>query len=109
MKHLWVNYRQAVTKVMRLDKDYVMLEILFQDSYLLAINKPPGLLVHRSPIAKDADEFAVQMLRDQIGQHVYPAHRLDRKTSGVLLFSLDEQTHRLTQHCLLPNPLPKPT
>lgn len=74
-----------------------MLEILFQDSYLLAINKPPGLLVHRSPIAKDAHEFAVQMLRDQIGQHVYPAHRLDRKTSGVLLFSLDEQTHRLTQ------------
>lgn len=69
-----------------------MLEILYQDNHLIAINKPPGLLVHRSPIAKDADEFAVQQLRDQIDRHVYPAHRLDRKTSGVLLFALNPET-----------------
>lgn len=66
-----------------------MLEILYQDEHIVAINKPPGLLVHRSPIAKDVEEFAVQTLRDQLDQHVYPAHRLDRKTSGVLLFALD--------------------
>ena len=66
-----------------------MLEILYQDEHLVAINKPHGLLVHRSPIASDASEFAVQMLRDQLGQRVFPAHRLDRKTGGVLLFSLD--------------------
>lgn len=67
-----------------------MLEILYRDEYLVAINKPHGLLVHRSPIATNTDTFAVQELRDQIGLHVYPAHRLDRKTSGVLLFALDK-------------------
>ncbi|MFY0606006.1 MAG: pseudouridylate synthase [Cyclobacteriaceae bacterium] len=74
-----------------------MLEIIFQDENIIAINKPPGLLVHPSPIARNADEFAMQMLRDQIGQHVYPAHRLDRKTSGVLLFGLNKESHKLLQ------------
>lgn len=74
------------------------LQILYQDEYLVAINKPHGLLVHQSSIARNADEFAVQLLRDQIGQKVYPAHRLDRKTSGVLLFALDKSTNQsLTQ------------
>lgn len=67
-----------------------MLEILYQDQYLAAINKPHGLLVHRSPIATNTDTFAVQELRNQLNLHVYPAHRLDRKTSGVLLFALDK-------------------
>lgn len=74
-----------------------MLEILYQDEQLVAINKPHDLLVHPSPIARDAEEFALQMLRDQLGQFVYPAHRLDRKTAGVLLFSLDKETDRLIQ------------
>ncbi len=74
-----------------------MLEIIYQDEYLIAINKPAGLLVHPSPIARNAGEFAMQMLRDQIGQHVHPAHRLDRKTSGVLLFGLDKETNKLLQ------------
>jgi len=56
-----------------------MLEILYQDEDIIAINKPHGLLVHRSSIAREASEFALQLLRDQIGQPVYPAHRLDRK------------------------------
>ena len=67
------------------------LEIIYQDEDIIAINKPHGLLVHRSRIAADADEFALQLLRDQIGQKVYPAHRIDRKTSGVLLFALKEE------------------
>ncbi len=67
-----------------------MLEILYQDEYIIAINKPSGLLVHKSFYARDAKVFAIQELRNQIGgQHVYPIHRLDRKTSGVLLFALD--------------------
>lgn len=74
-----------------------MLEIIYQDEYIVAINKPHGLLVHQSPIARDADEFAIQLLRDQIGQRVFPAHRLDRKTSGVLVFSLDKETDRALQ------------
>lgn len=73
------------------------LEILYQDERMVVINKPNGLLVHRSSIASDAQEFAVQLLRDQIGQFVYPVHRLDRKTSGVLMFGLDKETTRLLQ------------
>jgi tRNA pseudouridine65 synthase len=53
-----------------------MLEILYQDEYLIAINKPHGLLVHRSSIAADAEEFALQLLRDQTGKKVNPAHRI---------------------------------
>lgn len=73
------------------------LPLLHQDQYLVAINKPHGLLVHRSPIASDASEFAVQLLRDQLGQRVYPVHRLDRKTSGALLFALDKTTNSAMQ------------
>lgn len=70
------------------------LDILYQDEYVVAINKPSGLLVHRSWLDTHATEFAVQKLRDQIGQHVYPVHRLDRPTSGVLLFVLDKDSAR---------------
>lgn len=66
-----------------------MLEILYQDDQLVAIHKPAGLLVHRSMIDRHEQRFAVQMLRDQLGRHVYPAHRLDKGTSGILLFGLD--------------------
>jgi tRNA pseudouridine65 synthase len=74
-----------------------VLEIIYRDEVLVAINKPHGLLVHRSPIAADASEFAVQLLRDQLGEKVYPTHRLDRKTSGVLVFALDEKTNSSMQ------------
>lgn len=63
------------------------LEIVYEDDFLLAINKPAGLLVHRTKLARDAKEFALQILRDQVGHHVFPIHRLDRKTSGILLFA----------------------
>ncbi|MDR6782057.1 tRNA pseudouridine65 synthase [Pedobacter africanus] len=68
-----------------------MLEIVYQDDHLIAINKPHGLLVHRSSIANDAKEFALQMLRDQVGRHVSPVHRLDRKTGGLLLFAFEKE------------------
>lgn len=74
-----------------------MLEILYQDEDIVAINKPHGLLVHRSSIARDASEFALQLLRDQINQTVYPAHRLDRKTAGILLFSLNKDMDKELQ------------
>lgn len=73
----------------------MQLTILYQDQHLIAIDKPSGLLVHRSMIAKRETQFAMQMLRDQIGQHVFPVHRLDRPTSGVLLFALDRKTAAL--------------
>jgi len=72
-----------------------MLEILFQDESLVAINKPSGLLVHRSPIDQYETHFAMQMTRDQIGQRVFPVHRLDKPTSGVLLFALSSEVANL--------------
>ena len=71
-----------------------MLPILFQDDHVVAINKPAGLLVHRSRVDVHATEFAMQMLRDQIGQLVFPVHRIDRPTSGVLLFALNKDCAR---------------
>lgn len=70
------------------------LEILYQDDELVAVNKPSGLLVHRSMIDRHETEFALQMVRDQIGQHVYPFHRLDKPTSGILVFALNSNTAR---------------
>lgn len=70
--------------------DLQMLEIVYQDDHIIAINKPHGLLVHRSSIANDAKEFALQLLRDQVGRHVSPVHRLDRKTGGLLLFAFEK-------------------
>lgn len=66
------------------------LPILYQDQHYVAIDKPPGLLVHRSPISRDR-VFALQLLRDQLGRRVYPLHRLDRATSGVMLFALSAE------------------
>jgi tRNA pseudouridine65 synthase len=74
-----------------------MLEIIHQDEDLVLINKPHGLLVHQSPIARDAEEFALQLLRDQLQKNVWPAHRLDRKTGGLLLFALNKETNVLLQ------------
>ena len=72
-----------------------MLTILHRDNDLIAINKPSGLLVHPSKMAYDATEFAIHKLRDQINAWVFPTHRLDRKTSGVLLFGLNKETQVL--------------
>lgn len=62
------------------------LPILYRDRYIIAVDKPSGLVVHRSKMARDAVN-CLALLRDQVGFWVYPAHRLDRGTSGVLLFS----------------------
>jgi tRNA pseudouridine65 synthase len=68
------------------------LPILFRDDALVVINKPSGLLVHRSPIDRHETRFAVQLLRDQLGRRVHPVHRLDKGTSGALAFALDRDT-----------------
>lgn len=56
------------------------------------MDKPPGLLVHRTGLDAGETRFALQLLRDQLGRAVWPAHRLDKGTSGVLLFALDADT-----------------
>ncbi|WP_227515555.1 pseudouridine synthase [Marinobacter salinus] len=78
------------------------LTVLFQDEQLLAVHKPAGLLVHRSPIDKHETEFALQYARAlNGGDHVYPVHRLDRPTSGVLVFARDPETARTLGKALM--------
>ena len=72
-------------------QDQAPLTILYRDEHIVVIDKPPGLLVHRSDVDRHETRFAIQLLRDQIGRRVWPAHRLDRGTSGVLLFGLDTE------------------
>jgi tRNA pseudouridine65 synthase len=69
----------------------MLLDILYQDDHLVAINKPSGLLVHRSEIDRHETQFVLQLLRNQIGQRVYPVHRLDKPTSGALVFALSPE------------------
>ena len=68
------------------------LQVLYLDDHLVAIDKPPGLLVHRTGLDAGETRFALQLLRDQLDRPVWPAHRLDKGTSGVLLFALDAET-----------------
>ncbi|MBK8700071.1 MAG: pseudouridylate synthase [Saprospiraceae bacterium] len=67
-------------------------EIIFKDEHLVAINKPYGYFVHKSSLDATSDKILMKLLRDQLGQYVYPVHRLDRKTTGVLLFALDKES-----------------
>jgi tRNA pseudouridine65 synthase len=73
----------------------IELPVLWQDEYLVAVHKPAGLLVHRTPIDRHERRFAVQIVRDQVGRPVFPVHRLDKGTSGVLLFGLDRDAARI--------------
>jgi tRNA pseudouridine65 synthase len=68
------------------------LPIVYRDAVIVVVHKPSGLLVHRSNIDRHETRFAVQILRDQIGHHVHPVHRLDKGTSGLLVFTLDKPT-----------------
>jgi tRNA pseudouridine65 synthase len=65
------------------------LRILYQDPWLVAIDKPAGMLVHPGREPEPTSQIAMKVLRDQIGKRVSTLHRLDRPTSGVLLFALD--------------------
>lgn len=79
--------------------DFAPFPVLFQDDSFVAVHKPPGLLVHRSWISEDT-VFLLQLLRDQIGQRIYPVHRLDRATSGVIVFGLSPDSAKRLQQQL---------
>jgi tRNA pseudouridine65 synthase len=75
----------------------IPLDILYQDEFLVAIDKPAGMLVHPGREPEGTEWIAMKRLRDQLDHHVFPVHRLDRPTSGVLLFALDKHTAGLVQ------------
>lgn len=66
-----------------------MFTILFQDDDLLAITKPCGYFVHPTALDRSVEEIVLNKLSEQVGAYLYPVHRLDRPTSGVLLFALN--------------------
>jgi tRNA pseudouridine65 synthase len=74
--------------------DKVHLHVLHLDSDLVAIDKPPGLLVHPSALDAHEERSALKLLRDQLGERLWPLHRLDKGTSGVLLFARNADAAR---------------
>jgi len=84
------------------------LSIIYQDPDIVAVYKPAGIVVHRSDATPAGEVALLQLLRDQLGQHVYPVHRLDQPTSGIVLYGLtsktaaalvDQFTHRRVHKC----------
>ncbi|MGJ8635056.1 MAG: RluA family pseudouridine synthase [Luteolibacter sp.] len=73
------------------------MRILYQDDHLVAIDKPAGMLVHPVASSEKVEPCAMKLLRDHLGQRVFIINRLDRPTSGILLFALDKKTAAITQ------------
>ncbi len=92
-------------------------EIIYQDEHIIAINKPQNVIVHKTNHVRAEDVYALQILRKQIKTRVFPVHRLDKNTTGVLIFGLSsEVAHKIHSqiidqqtikkyHCLLNNKL----
>ena len=70
-------------------------DIVFLDDSLVVINKPAGLLVHPSWIDRSETQSAMKQLRDLLGRWVYPVHRLDKPTSGILVFALSSEIAKI--------------
>jgi tRNA pseudouridine65 synthase len=74
-----------------------VIPILYRDDDLVVVHKPAGLLMHRSTIDAAESRFLLQQVRDQLGKAVAPVHRLDKGTSGIVVFALHpEAARRLT-------------
>lgn len=71
-----------------------MIPVLYQSETVVVVDKPAGMLVHRTRRDKDESTFLMQTVRNQLGQHVYTVHRLDKPTSGALVLALDPDTAR---------------
>lgn len=78
-----------------------LIQILYKDEHLVAVNKPAGYLVHPSDNPEEGDLVIMKILRDQLGKKVYPIHRLDRPTSGVLVFGLEKESATLLTDSLM--------
>lgn len=86
-----------------------MIQILFQDPYILAVHKPNNILVHHSVMANNQleEKSLVQLLHDELEAKYYPIHRLDRKTSGIILFAKQKEYVREFQELFINNQIQK--
>ncbi|APZ93498.1 pseudouridine synthase [Fuerstiella marisgermanici] len=73
----------------------ISLPVLFEDECLIAVDKPAGMFVHRSEADRNDTDVVVQRVREHTGHFVYPAHRLDRATSGIVLLAKSPDTAAL--------------
>lgn len=72
-----------------------LLNVLYEDDWMIAVDKPAGQLVHPTKAPQEGDEVTMKILRDQIGQRVHTLHRLDRPTTGVILFAKNKESTRV--------------
>ncbi len=68
------------------------LSVLYRDDCLAVVDKPAGLMVHDSALARGETDFAADRLREQFDKPIFLIHRLDRATSGCLLLAFDRET-----------------
>ena len=78
------------------------LQLLHLDERLAVVNKPAGLMVHDSKLARGEDDFLADRLREQLGRPIFLVHRLDRATSGCLLLAFDRETASALGKALMP-------
>lgn len=91
------------------DRDTII-PVLYRDDHLIAVHKPAGMVVHPTDLAREETVSLMLLVRRMLRQRVWPVHRLDRPTSGVVLFALNReaagelgrqlQTHRVEKRYL---------
>ena len=74
------------------ETENVPLQLLHLDDQLAVVDKPAGLMVHDSKLARGEDDFLADRLREQLGRPIFLVHRLDRATSGCLLLAFDRES-----------------
>jgi tRNA pseudouridine65 synthase len=74
--------------------------VLHLDEHLVVCDKPPGINVHRDAWSKPGDIYVLQTLRNQLKRKLFPVHRLDRATSGVLAFAFSSESAAALQQSL---------
>lgn len=68
------------------------INIIYEDEYMIVVNKPNNFLIHQSHYARNINEpTLLEFLHEQLGYQIYPAHRLDRKTSGIILLAKEKE------------------
>ncbi len=83
------------------------LNILYQDEWMVAVDKPAGWLVHPATNPQPDDLVAMKVLRDQIGERVHTIHRIDRPTTGVLLMGIDREVSQALHQALAAHQMQK--
>ncbi|KQZ59153.1 pseudouridylate synthase [Lysobacter sp. Root559] len=80
-----------MTETFSLADEPAELPVLYADAWLAVIDKPAGLMVHDSALARGETDFVADRLRAQFGRPVFLVHRLDRATSGCLLLAFERE------------------